>query len=77
MVVHNGILDIHGIPRNPTWTMMSTTALKGATQIHLLVPVDWKVGEEIGIAPTNFTGNESEFRKIIAVSADKKTLTLN
>jgi hypothetical protein len=35
------------------------------------------VGEEIGIAPTNFTGNESEFRKIIGVSADKKTLTLN
>ncbi len=34
MVVHNGVLDIHGIPRYPTWTMMSTTALAGANQIR-------------------------------------------
>ena len=43
----------------------------------MIEPVNWNVGEEIGIAPTNYTGNESEFRKIAAISGDKKTITLN
>ena len=56
---------------------MSETALAGSTTIKMVEPVHWNVGEEIGIAPTNFTGNESEVKKISAISADKKTITLN
>lgn len=31
IAVRNGILDLHGIPRYPTWTELDTTVLPGAT----------------------------------------------
>ena len=30
---HECTLDIHGVVRNPTWTLLASTAEKGATQI--------------------------------------------
>lgn len=52
--VRHGILDMHGIERNPTWTVMEATATKGESKITLSRAVDWKVGEQIGIAPTSY-----------------------
>lgn len=40
-----GQLEMHGVPRNPTWTELLTTAPIGATQITLNTEVDWKAGE--------------------------------
>lgn len=31
MVVYEGIFDVHGIKREPTWTFMSVTAEAGVT----------------------------------------------
>ena len=39
--------------------------------------VDWMVNDRIAIASTDFDHNHSEYRKIVAVSSDNKTLTLN
>jgi hypothetical protein len=52
-----GILDIHGVARNITWTRLAQTANVGDTQIVLLEYTDWAVGEEIVIAPTDFTND--------------------
>ena len=52
--VRHGVLDMHGVKREPTWTVMETTAQKGSTTITLARGVDWKEGELIGIAPTSY-----------------------
>jgi len=37
-------MDIHGTPRDITWTEISTTILPGDTTVHLLQAVDWQIG---------------------------------
>jgi len=54
IAVRYGILDMHGVPREPTWTVMDKTAQAGDTTITLSRKVDWKAGELIGIASTNY-----------------------
>ena len=78
--VRFGTLDMHGIERDKTWTVLDTTAEAGATQITLSESVDWQVGEYIGIAATSFDGREGEKRMIAAIDnsdADKPVITLD
>jgi hypothetical protein len=60
-----------------TWTTLAQTAASGANQISLTDAVDWAVNDEIVITSTSYMAWEVEIRKISALSADKKTLTLN
>ena len=62
-----------------TWTKLASTASSGSSTLRLVDPVDWKVGDEIIIATTghHLSQSESEKNKVAAISADKKTLTLN
>jgi len=41
IAVRNGVLELHGVPRTPTWTSLSATADIGSKQISLMVDVDW------------------------------------
>lgn len=45
IAVRNGILDMHGVTRSPTWTSLDTTASIGDTSITLEEAVDWVAGE--------------------------------
>jgi len=63
----NGILDMHGPVRTPTWTTLNTTAIAGSSQITLSVPVDWVAGEEIAIASTSFDGRDTDKRTIKSI----------
>ena len=72
-----GTLDMHGVVRSHTWTVLEKTAEKGATEITLKEAVDWVAGETIGIAATGFDGREGEKRQITKVDATKKILTLD
>ena len=74
--VHKSVLDIHGVPRDVTWTRLATTAIAGANEITLIEDVDWQVGEEIVIASTDLgiedneipgQGDNSEQRTIAAI----------
>ena len=65
--VRYGTLDMHGVPRSPTWTTLESTAQPGDTEITLHTPVDWQAGEWILIAPTDNSINEIEHRMIAAV----------
>jgi hypothetical protein len=60
-------LDMHGIPREPAWTVLDHTVEAGGTQITLFQKVDWKAGELIGVATTDFSGRHSEKRTIKAI----------
>lgn len=66
--VRYGTLDMHGVERNPTWTVMNHTAKAGDTSITLARAVDWKVGEEIAIASTNYDGRKTDKRTIKSIT---------
>lgn len=72
-----GGLDLHGKDVGTSWTLLAQTANPGDSQITLATAVTWKVGEEIVIAPTDFSVWEKETFAITAVSNGGTTLTLN
>ena len=74
--VHGG-MDLHGTPRNPAWTKINETAKAGSSYLVLIEPVDWKVDEEIVLTTTSYSPFETETFKIVAVSSDHLTITLN
>lgn len=67
IAMYNGVLDLHGIPRNPTWTELDVTADIGSIHLNLIRDVDWQVGESIVIAPTGYFNTEAEERIITRV----------
>lgn len=78
--IRESTLDLHGVKREPTWTLLETTVQKGATQITLAEPVDWKAGEQIAIASTEFDGRLADQRTIVSVDRSdpsKPVLTLD
>jgi hypothetical protein len=58
--VRYGTLDMHGVERTPTWTLLETSVAKGASQITVAEAVDWQVGEDIAIASTSYDGREAD-----------------
>ncbi|CAF3653212.1 unnamed protein product [Adineta steineri] len=48
-----GGLDLHGLPRNVSWTRLGATALSNQNTIVLSEPVDWNVGDEIILTTTD------------------------
>jgi len=67
IAMYNGVLDLHGVPRNPTWTELDVTAEIDSVNITLIRDVDWKVGESIVIAPSGYFNTEAEERKIVDI----------
>jgi hypothetical protein len=72
--VRFGTIDMHGIERPITWTKLDATVDAGATEITLIEPTDWAVGETIVVATTSFSNYESEKRVIKAVNGNTFTL---
>jgi hypothetical protein len=58
--VREGVLDMHGIKREPAWSVLDTTVEAGGKQITISEKVDWKVGEELAIASTSYNPREGE-----------------
>ncbi|KAJ8273405.1 hypothetical protein GJAV_G00101260 [Gymnothorax javanicus] len=72
-----GSLDLYGMPRRIYRTKLQSTAPAGSNSLSLQEPVDWQVGDDIVISTTSYDPWETETRKIAAISADGRTLTLN
>lgn len=49
--------SMYGTPRLRTWTVISSTINIGDTTFSVQDSVDWKVGEEIVVASTEFDHN--------------------
>lgn len=69
-------LELHGEERI-SWSQLGAKAAKGANQITMKEPVDWKVNDQILITSSRIDWNEAEQRKVTAISGDKRTLTLD
>jgi hypothetical protein len=70
-----GGLDLHGIPRNVSWTRLGATAVSGQNTIILSEPVDWVVGDEIIVTTTDTSIEHTERHTIVSVNANGTTIT--
>ncbi|KAI9002533.1 G8 domain-containing protein [Hyaloraphidium curvatum] len=65
-----GRIEIHGQGRNPTWTHLAATASRGQTFILVDGRVDWRVGDEIVVATTDFGPNMTDRAAVLSTSYD-------
>src|SRR6187200_2626465 len=73
IMLSGGTLNLHG-DRTNTWTKLSATANAGATSIQVLNAAQWKVGDEIVLASTDYDPRQAERRNIAAISGNTITL---
>jgi cell migration-inducing and hyaluronan-binding protein len=73
ILVVGGTLNLHG-DRENAWTKLAETAEAGSTRIEVLDASDWRVGDEIVLASTDFNPRQAERRHISAVRGNRITL---
>ncbi len=73
IMLMGGTLNLHG-PEKSTWTKLAKTAEKGSTSIDVLSAADWKAGEEIVLASTDFDPRQAERRTIASIKGNTITL---
>src|SRR5688572_22119223 len=73
IMLSGGTLNLHG-NRTNTWTKLAKTAEAGSNSIEVLNAAQWKVGDEIALASTDFNPRQAERRTIAAISGNKITL---
>jgi cell migration-inducing and hyaluronan-binding protein len=73
IMLSGGTLNLHG-DRTNTWTKLSKTAEAGSTSIDVLNAAQWKVGDEIILASTDYDPRQAERRTIAAISGNTITL---
>src|SRR6187399_488728 len=73
IMLSGGTLNLHG-NRTNAWTKLSKTAEAGATSIEVLNAAQWKVGDEIVLASTDYDPRQAERRTVAAISGNKITL---
>jgi hypothetical protein len=73
IMLSGGTLNLHG-DRTNTWTKLAKTAEAGSTTIEVLNAAQWKVGDEIVLASTDYDPRQAERRTIAAISGNTLTL---
>jgi hypothetical protein len=73
IMISGGTLNLHG-DRTNSWTKLAGTAKAGSTSIQVLDAAQWRVGDEIVLASTDFDPRQAERRTISAISGNKITL---
>src|SRR6478735_7778640 len=69
IMLSGGTLNLHG-DRTNTWTRLSSTADAGATSIQVLNAAEWRVGDELVLASTDYDPRQAERRTIAAISGN-------
>jgi hypothetical protein len=73
IMLSGGTLNLHGTRTN-TWTKLAKTAEAGSTSIEVLNATQWRAGDEIVLASTDFDPRQAERRTIAAISGNAITL---
>ena len=68
-----GTLSLHG-NRKDSWTNLAKTAAAGSNTIGVVKTGDWKKGDVIVVASTDFDPHQAEQRTISTVSGKVNTL---
>ncbi len=73
ILIVGGTLNLHG-DRENAWTKLAETAEAGATRIEVLDASEWRAGDEIVLASTDFNPRQAERRHITRVRGNVITL---
>ena len=73
IMISGGILSLHG-DRTNAWTRLSETAEAGSDSIEVLDASEWRVGDEIVLASTDFDPRQAETRTVAAIRGNTITL---
>ncbi|MEO8306845.1 MAG: G8 domain-containing protein [Pseudomonadota bacterium] len=73
IMIAGGTLNLHGDRKN-TWTKLAKTAAAGSTSIQVLNAAEWRVGDEIVLASTDFNPRQAERRTIAGIGGNTITL---
>jgi G8 domain len=73
IMVAGGTLNLHG-DRTNTWTKLASTAEAGSSSIEVLNAAQWRVGDVIVLASTDFDPRQAERRSISAIHGNTITL---
>ena len=73
IMLGGGTLNLHGDRKN-TWTKLASTANAGSTSIKVLNAAEWRAGDEIVLASTDYDPRQAERRTIAAISGNTITL---
>jgi cell migration-inducing and hyaluronan-binding protein len=73
ILIVGGTLSLHG-DRENAWTKLAETAEAGATRIEVLDASEWRVGDEIVLASTDFNPRQAERRHISRIRGNVITL---
>jgi len=73
IMLMGGTLNLHGTEKN-SWTKLSKTAEAGSNMIEVLNAGDWKKGDVIVLASTDFDPHQAERRTIAAIRGNTITL---
>ena len=73
IMLMGGTLNLHG-NRTNSWTKLSRTAEAGSNSIEVLNAAQWRAGDEIVLASTDFDPHQAERRTIAAIRGNTITL---
>jgi G8 domain len=73
IMMMGGTLNLHGTEKN-SWTKLANTAEAGSNTIEVLNAGDWKKGDAIVLASTDFDPHQAERRTISAIRGNTITL---
>ncbi len=73
IMMMGGTLSLHGTEKN-SWTKLTKTAAAGSNTIEVLNAGDWKKGDVIVLASTDFDPHQAERRIIAAIRGNRITL---
>jgi len=73
IMMMGGTLNLHG-NRTNSWTKLSRTAEAGSNSIEVLNAAEWRPGDQIVLASTDFDPHQAERRTIAAIRGNTITL---
>ena len=73
IMISGGTLNLHG-DRTNSWTKLAETAEAGSDSIEVLNAAQWRVGDEIVLASTDYDPRQAETRHIAAIRGNTITL---
>ncbi len=73
IMLMGGTLNLHGTEKN-SWTKLAKTAAAGSNTIEVLNAGDWKKGDVVVLASTDFDPHQAERRTIAAIHGNTITL---
>jgi cell migration-inducing and hyaluronan-binding protein len=72
--INGGAIELHGEKR-VAWTRLAATAAAGATQLQLERTVDWRPGDHLVLASTDFDPTKAEETYVTAVQGSQVTVS--